>query len=171
MTTPTLVPSLRRRMAAWLYEGMLLFGVLFAVAYVFSVLTNTRHALEHRLGQQLALFLGLALYFVWQWRRNGQTLAMKTWHIKLVSATGDEPITRKQALLRYALTYLWFIPALVVANAYGLGTTPTMWVMLAWVVIWALSSRLNKNRQFWHDQWSGTRLISTSQRGETPFQK
>jgi len=46
-----------------------------------------------------------------------------------------------------------------------------MWAMLAWVVIWALSSRLNKNRQFWHDQWSGTRLISTSQRGETPFQK
>jgi len=158
-------------MAAWLYEGMLLFGVLFAVAYVFSVLTNTRHALEHRLGQQVALFLGLALYFVWQWRRNGQTLAMKTWHIKVVSAAGDEPITRKQALLRYALSYLWFIPALVVANAYGLGTTPTMWVMLAWVVIWALSSRLNKNRQFWHDQWSGTRLISTSQRGETPFQK
>ncbi|MDO7594414.1 MAG: RDD family protein, partial [Burkholderiaceae bacterium] len=49
MTTPTLVPSLRRRMAAWLYEGMLLFGVLFAMAYVFSVLANTRHALEHRL--------------------------------------------------------------------------------------------------------------------------
>jgi len=96
---------------------------------------------------------------------------MKTWHIKVVSAAGDEPITRKQALLRYALSYLWFIPALVVANAYGLGTTPTMWAMLAWVVIWALSSRLNKNRQFWHDQWSGTRLISTSQRGETPFQK
>jgi len=63
-------------MAAWLYEGMLLFGVVFVIGYVFSVVTNTRHALDHRLGQQVAVFIGLAVYFVWQWCRSGQTLAM-----------------------------------------------------------------------------------------------
>ena len=44
-TTAADIPSLKRRMAAWLYEGMLLFGVTFATDYVFSVLTNTRSQL------------------------------------------------------------------------------------------------------------------------------
>ena len=36
-------PSLRRRMACWLYEGMLIFGVMFIAGYLFSSLTQTRH--------------------------------------------------------------------------------------------------------------------------------
>ena len=31
-------PGLRRRMACWLYEGMLLFGVVFIAGYLFSTL-------------------------------------------------------------------------------------------------------------------------------------
>ena len=37
-------PGLWRRMACWLYEGMLLFGVVFIASYLFSALTQTRHA-------------------------------------------------------------------------------------------------------------------------------
>ena len=84
-TLPT--PSLKRRMACWLYEGMLLFGVLFIADYLFSTLSQTRHALENRLPQQLFLFLVLGIYFVWFWSR-GQTLAMKTWHIRIVDRQG-----------------------------------------------------------------------------------
>ena len=61
MDTEIPLPSLRRRMAAWLYEGMLLFGVVFVISYVFSVLTNTRHALDHRMAQQFTVFVGLAV--------------------------------------------------------------------------------------------------------------
>lgn len=45
-------PSLRRRMACWLYEGMLIFGVMFIADYLFSTLTQTRHALDNRHSQQ-----------------------------------------------------------------------------------------------------------------------
>ena len=33
------------------------------------------------------MFVVLGIYFVWFWSR-GQTLAMKTWHIRLVDAQG-----------------------------------------------------------------------------------
>ena len=50
-------PSLRRRMACWLYEGMLLFGVVFITGYLFSTLSQTRHALDNRHGLQAFVFL------------------------------------------------------------------------------------------------------------------
>ena len=47
--TPLLIaPSLRRRMACWLYEGMLLFGVVFIAGYLFGTLSQTRNAMDNR---------------------------------------------------------------------------------------------------------------------------
>ena len=43
-------PSLRRRMACWLYEGMLMFGVVFIAGYLFGTLSQTRNALDNRPG-------------------------------------------------------------------------------------------------------------------------
>ncbi|MBP6854015.1 MAG: RDD family protein, partial [Rhodoferax sp.] len=37
-------PGLPRRMACWVYEGLLLFGVVFISGYLFSTLSQTRHA-------------------------------------------------------------------------------------------------------------------------------
>ena len=31
--------------------------------------------------------------------------------------------------------------------------------VLVWIGLWAWLSRFHPDRQFWHDQWSGTRLI------------
>ena len=81
---PTLpAPSLTRRMSCWVYEAMLLFAVVFMASYLFSSLTQTRHGLQNRLGQQIFIFLVLGVYLTWFWRK-GQTLAMKTWHIRVL---------------------------------------------------------------------------------------
>jgi hypothetical protein len=32
-------------------------------------------------------------------------------------------------------------------------------LVFAWVVLWALLSRLHPQRQFWHDALAGTRLV------------
>ena len=111
LSTPLQAPSLKRRMACWLYEGMLLFGVVFIAGYLFGTLSQTRHALDNRPGLQAFLFLILGIYFTWFWHR-GQTLAMKTWHVKVVSAQGL-PLSKKRPLLRYALSWLWFLPPLL----------------------------------------------------------
>jgi uncharacterized RDD family membrane protein YckC len=158
-TTP-LTPSLRRRMACWHYEGILLFGVVFLADYLFSTLSQTRNALDHRQGQQAFLFLVLGIYFTWFWHK-GQTLAMKTWHIRIVDIHG-QPLSQRRALLRYLLSWVWFLPPIVLIWGLGLPLASSgLALMSGWVVAWAVLSRLHPDRQFWHDAWAGTRLIET----------
>lgn len=150
-------PPLPRRMACWLYEGMLMFGVVFIAGYLFGTLTQTRNALDNRHGLQLFVFLVCGIYFVWFWHK-GQTLAMKTWHIRVVDRAG-RPVTQARALLRYLLAWVWFVPPLAVLALLELPAGPIALVLIGWVLAWALLSRLRRDRQFWHDAWAGTRLV------------
>lgn len=152
-------PSLRRRLAAFTYEGVLLFGVLMMSAYLFSSLTQQRHALVGRHGLQAFLFVILGIYFVWFWSHGGQTVAMKAWHIRLVDREG-RPVSERRALARYVLSWLWFLPALAVLYLSGLRGGAIFGVLAAGVFGYALSSRLHPSRQFLHDVLCGTRLIT-----------
>jgi len=153
-------PSLRRRMACWTYEGMLLFGVLFIFGYLFSTLSQSRHALDNRLGLQAFLFLIVGIYFTW-FGHKGQTLAMKTWHIRLVDIRG-EALSQPRALLRYLLSWIWFLPPLAIISPFALNGAETGLLFLGWVAIWALLSRFHPSKQFWHDAWAGTCLVNAA---------
>lgn len=152
-----MAPSLRRRMACWLYEGMLMFGVVFIAGYLFSTLTQTRHALDNRHLQQAFLFVVFGIYFTWFWAK-GQTLAMKTWHIRVVDRQGHA-ISQPRALLRYLLSWLWLLPPLAVSGLMGLPGGELTVLLCGWIVIWALLSRFHPQRQFLHDALAGTRLV------------
>lgn len=152
-------PSLARRMACWLYEGMLMFGVVFIAGYLFGTLSQTRNALDNRHALQAFLFVVFGIYFVWLWSK-GQTLAMKTWDIRMVDRSGA-PITQTRALLRYVLSWLWFLPALAVVAPFKLSGPESVVIVLGWVAIWAILSRFHPQQQFWHDAMAGTRLVST----------
>lgn len=104
-------PSRKRRVAVMLYESMLLFGVLFIAGYFFDTLTQSRHALHLRDARQLWFFLVLGFYFVWFWRHGGQTLAMKTWHIRLVNQDGNR-VGLLQAIFRYVLCWIFNLTGL-----------------------------------------------------------
>lgn len=146
-------------MACWIYEGLLLFGVTFIAGYLFSALTQTRHALDNRHLQQAFLFTVLGIYFTWFWHK-GQTLAMKTWHIRVVDRLG-RPLTQKRALLRYLLSWLWFLPPLALREVLPLSVIDTLALSGGWIVLWASLSRWHPERQFWHDAWAGTRLVDS----------
>jgi len=151
-------PSLRRRMACFVYEGVLLFGVVMIAGYLYSSLTQQRHALVGLQGLQAFLFVVLGIYFVWFWSNGGQTVAMKTWHVRVVTAAG-RPVSQGRALARYVLSWLWFLPALASAHLAGLGGGAIAAVLVCGVVVYALLSRLHPQRQFVHDVLCGTRLI------------
>ncbi|TSE36425.1 RDD family protein [Tepidimonas charontis] len=153
-------------MACWLYEGMLLFGVVFIAGYLFSALTQTRHALDNRHAQQAFLFVVLGIYFTWFWHK-GQTLAMKTWHIRVVDRLG-RPLTQARAFWRYLLAWVWFLPPLALRTAFDLPALEVVVLWGGWVVVWALLARFHPQRQFWHDVWAGTRLIDTRPAGNAP---
>jgi uncharacterized RDD family membrane protein YckC len=153
-------PSLRRRLACFVYEGVLLFGVLMTSAYLYSSLTQQRHALVGRHGLQAFLFVVLGIYFVWFWSHGGQTVAMKAWHLRLVDREG-RAVTERRALARYVMSWLWFLPALLILFASGLRTPgATAGVVFAGVVCYAAMTRLHPSRQFLHDVLCGTRLVT-----------
>lgn len=132
-------PSIRRRLASMLYESFLLLGVL-SVAFVLPYLLIGMIWETAVPGGLLWLhvFIVLLAYFGWLWKRSGQTLAMQTWKIRLVSADGM-PLTTRQVLLRYSLAW----PSLLLC---GVG------------ILWAL---VDRDGQFLHDRLAGTRLIRT----------
>lgn len=158
MTPDLVAPSLARRMACWLYEGMLMFGVVFVAGYLFGVLSQTRNAMDNRNALQAFIFVVFGIYFVWLWAK-GQTLAMKTWDITVVDRLG-QPITQARALLRYVCSWLWFLPALAAVAPFNLTAPESIVIVLGWVAVWAILSRFHPQRQFWHDALAGTRLVT-----------
>lgn len=152
-------PPLRRRMACWVYEGMLLFAVVFVAGWLFSTLGQVRSGMDERRHLlQAFLFVVFGIYFAWFWSR-GQTLAMKTWNIRVVDRAG-RPLAQGRALLRYLCSWLWFIPPLLALAPFRLGAGEYAVVVFGWVAIWAVLSRFHPQRQFWHDALAGTRLIT-----------
>lgn len=155
---PLPTAPLKNRLFCMVYEGMLLFGVLFISGWLFSTLLQQRHALVLRHAQQAWQFIVLAAYFGWFWTHGGQTLAMKTWRVRIVTRAG-QAIRWPRALVRYLLAWLWFVPGLAAAsliNAQG-------WMLILLpalnVVLWAAAVRLDADRQFIHDRLAGTRVV------------
>src|SRR3546814_15958563 len=83
-----------------MYEGVLLFGVVFLASYLFDTLTQSCSGMMFRHGRQAVLFIAIGVYFILSWRKRGQTLPMKTWNIRLVSKDGKVP-NLGLLLLRY----------------------------------------------------------------------
>ncbi|MEI8168806.1 MAG: RDD family protein [Rhodoferax sp.] len=157
-------PSLARRMACWLYEGMLMFGVVFISGYLFGTLSQTRNAMDNRHALQAFLFVVFGIYFVWLWSK-GQTLAMKTWDITVVDRSGKS-ISQSRALLRYVLSWLWFLPALAAVAPFNLSGAESVVIVIGWIAVWAILSRFHPQQQFWHDALAGTQLVTKPRLGQ-----
>ncbi|MBC5767742.1 RDD family protein [Ramlibacter albus] len=145
-------------MACWVYEGILLFGVVFVAGWLFSTIGQVRSGIDERRPLlQAFCFVVFGVYFAYFWSR-GQTLAMRTWNIRVVDARGL-PITQGRALLRYVLAWIWFVPPLAVLAPFHLRPAEVAVLVAGWVAVWAVLSRFHPQRQFWHDAWAGTRLV------------
>jgi uncharacterized RDD family membrane protein YckC len=163
MEIELVTPSIARRMACWLYEGMLVFGVVFiagcvffGTGFLFGSQRLTAGLIERNYALQGFLFIVIGIYFVWLWAK-GQTLAMKTWGITVLDLAG-QPVTQSRALLRYVLSWFWFLPALAAIAAFKLSGVHASVILLGWIAVWAILSRFHPNNQFWHDALAGTRL-------------
>jgi uncharacterized RDD family membrane protein YckC len=152
-------PPLRRRIACMLYEGVLLFGVLSAstAAYLLVRPLLQNLGVDWPLVLQLWSFLVMGVYFTWFWQRNGQTLAMQTWRMRVENAAGMPP-RWPQAALRYVLAWLWLPPSAAAGHLLGLVKGPFVAVLGAGLLVWILLAWLDPRRQFLHDRLAGTRL-------------
>ncbi|WP_296000529.1 RDD family protein [Rugamonas sp.] len=151
-------PAIGRRLIAMVYEILLGFAVLFLPFLIFEVATHASHTplVEHM--RQALAFLVLGAYFIHQWSVQGQTLAMKTWRIKVV-VPGQAHLSLQAAVVRYLLSWMWVLPALIVDTALGLRNWTALGVVGLGVLAWAATALLDRDRQFLHDRLTGTRLI------------
>jgi len=130
-------PGLARRFACTVYEGLILAALVLVACFPFLALTGDATAGWRRHLLQAYVLFVVGAYLVWFWTHGGQTLAMKTWRIRLESAEGGA-VTRPAAIRRY----LFALAGLALA---GIG------------FLWAF---LDRDRQFLHDRLARTRLTA-----------
>jgi uncharacterized RDD family membrane protein YckC len=124
------------RVAAMVYELLLVTAVVFVASFLIIPVVGDLQAPWQRHLFQVYIVGVLFAYFSAFWLRSGQTLAMKTWRIRLVNQEGTS-LSLKQAALRFVLALIGLLLA-------GAG----FW--------WAL---VDRDRQFLHDRLVGTRLV------------
>lgn len=137
MSTAALrAPAIARRLASALYDLLLVVALVFIATFpVLAFLGDATHGWRRHVLQAWILLV-VGAYFVGFWTRGGQTLPMKTWHIRVVRRDG-QPVGTARAIHRYLI-------ALLGIAALGLA------------FIWALFDR---DRQFLHDRLAGTALV------------
>lgn len=128
--------GLSRRLASMLYEGLVVFAVLLIGFLLPQVVLMSAGLHISPKTQWLHIFMLLMLYFVWFWINGGQTLAMKTWKLRIVDLSGRR-LRPMQALLRYLAAW----PSIALL---GIG------------VLWAL---VDRDKLFLHDRIAGTRVV------------
>ena len=154
-------PSLKRRMASFVYEGLLLFGIGLipgAIGALFVALTGHEHPLQSDTALRVITLAIYAVYFSWFWSVRGQTLPMQTWHIRVVTAAG-QPLSQARALARFVASCAWFAPAAAIAALNGWTRWQGLAAIAVGVIGYALLALLHPQRQFWHDALCGTLLI------------
>ena len=101
----TQTPSLIKLGACFIYDALAVVALCFVSALVVIILIGDASYGLKRYLLQVVLWLAIGIYFVWCWKKTGQTLAMKTWQLKLVSKDG-QLLPLNLAMARYVLSTL-----------------------------------------------------------------
>jgi uncharacterized RDD family membrane protein YckC len=126
--------GLFRRLVAALYDWLLVIALMMVASVPLVAPTDEAITPGNSL-YRFALVVLTTAFFTGFWTRGGQTLGMRAWRLRLVTADGSK-VSFARALLRFAC-------ACVSAMPCGLG------------FIWMLFDR---EQLSWHDRWSGTRI-------------
>jgi uncharacterized RDD family membrane protein YckC len=116
--------GLLRRLAALLYDLLLVIGLAFVATFAMLPLTHGEAILTSTQGSIGRAYHALLLaavfgYFGWCWTRSGQTLGMKAWRLKLETDIGGR-LSWRGAIARFllgtgiavlAIIGLWYLRA------------------------------------------------------------
>jgi uncharacterized RDD family membrane protein YckC len=137
-------PSLLKLGACLIYEALVVIALSLAVTTIFILLLGEAIGIKRYL-LQLFLWLTIGLYFIWCWRKKGQTLAMQTWQLKLVTQEA-QLLSLKAAIVRYVLASLSLM-------IFGLG--------FLWTIV-------DRDSLFLHDRLLKNKLIYAPRKTASP---
>lgn len=161
-------PTIARRFAASLYEFVLLFGIFFITgALIQLAFLFIGHAAPLWV-LQVTVFITFGCYFTYSWTRSGQTLAQKTWHIRIIQADSNAFLTTSQAWKRYVTGYFGVFPALLLlftqihhataeqtSEVYG---QVVLFLFINWIALLG-TAWLNPERRAIHETLSNSRTV------------
>ena len=154
----TSLPTIKRRLISMVYESLLALAVLFLPFLIFELVVQGAHTpLTEHMRQCLA-FLVMGAYFIHQWSRDGQTLAMKTWRLKVV-LPGHAHVPLRVAACRYVLSWMWLLPGILVSYALDLQHWQALSAVGIGMLAWSSTALFTGNGQFLHDKLLGTQLV------------
>lgn len=134
---------LLRRLAAVLYDGLLLLGVWFVAAVPLPLLPESWRASVTGTWTLRTYLAAIAfVFYAWFWVHGGQTLGMRAWRTRVVRDDGS-PLRWRDAAVRF----VWAIPS---------------WSLLGSGVVFSL---FHPERLAWHDSVSRTRLVTLPRAG------
>ena len=159
MGTDRAPAGLFRRLAALLYDILLVIAVLFIAALPLPLVEEPVRALWWaRTLEQLYLLTAWFLFFGWFWTHGGQTVGMKAWRMKLQCMNGDKP-TWRDALIRFAVSCgaFWLLLALFgLELVSGKIAFVLAGVLFSFAFFWVL---IDRKGRAWHDYLSRTQLV------------
>lgn len=158
------VPGVLPRLLSLVYETFLVAALLMVAGFVFQPLRGVLPEVVARPAESLFLLLVLAAYFCWCWLRSGQTLAMKTWRIRLAAADGGA-VGLRAALIRFALGLVLYLPLLATLTWWFYQrqqALPYLLVSCALLLVCWCWAWFDADRQMLQDRLAGTRLIKAS---------
>ena len=129
--------GLLRRLAAILYDALLVIALLFLATIPFVAVRGGEPVeIGDNLFYRAVLAAVVYVFFVGFWARSGRTLGMQSWGLQLQTSDDNVP-SFGQASLRFFAALLSWAPG-------GLGFLWQLW---------------DKDKLTWHDRISGTRLV------------
>ena len=151
-------PTIKRRLISMVYESLLALAVLFLPFLLFELAVQGAHTpLTEHMRQCLA-FLVMGAYFIHQWSHEGQTLAMKTWRLKVV-LPGQAHVPLRMAACRYVLAWMWLLPGILVSYVLDLQHWQALSAIGIGMLAWSATALFTGNGQFLHDKLLGTQIV------------
>ena len=102
-------PGFFLRLAAILYDSLLLLGILFVATALVLPINNGVAFTQHQYLFSLYLLSICFIFFGWFWTHGGQTLGLKAWKLK-VTSVNHENISWKQAFFRFLAFIISMLP-------------------------------------------------------------
>jgi uncharacterized RDD family membrane protein YckC len=142
------VAPLWRRLAAIIYDAILMIAIWFVTTMVYMLIKGLiigsdamREIAEAKMPTSdtlltLSLLFVTFLFFAYFWQKLGQTLGMQVWRIRIQTHDG-KGINWRQSTLR-------FLGAAISFTLLGIGYLSVIW---------------DREKMAWHDKLSGSRVV------------
>jgi len=133
---PLSAPGFLRRMAAVVYDLLLLLGIFFLATALLLPFNSGQAFTSRQIFYPLYLLAVSFVFYGWFWTHGGQTLGLRAWKMRVLTFD-KKPITWLQALLRFSTAIL-------------------SWCVFCLGYLWII---VDKNHRGWHDHLSKTAVF------------